>query len=193
MDRASDSQRGGEVRAISLVCDPDRRAVYAELLANSGIAVSEGGRPRFIEAGSPIPEDGPALVFHSAEELSELLDQLRLGARGGPERSRLLVKDKDGYRLMDKKSVLFFIAEADSVYCVSESGRHEIQKKLYELEAELRASEFTRIHKSVIVNVRQILHISPYFGGRLLLRLRNDVELEVARSYVPAFKDYIHF
>jgi two-component system LytT family response regulator len=52
-----------------------------------------------------------------------------------------------------------------------------------ELEAELDPKDFVRVHRSAIVNSKQINKLVTQVSGEYLLVLENGQELKVSRSY----------
>ncbi|MDM8534519.1 LytTR family DNA-binding domain-containing protein, partial [Clostridiaceae bacterium HSG29] len=54
-------------------------------------------------------------------------------------------------------------------------------------------NDFTRIHKSFIVNINYISEIIPWFNSTMKIKLRNMPELEifVSRSYLKKFKSIV--
>ena len=60
-----------------------------------------------------------------------------------------------------------------------------------DLERKLDPARFLRIHRGALVNLAWIGELHAYFGGRLLVRLKNDrrTELVVSRDRVRALKE----
>jgi two-component system, LytTR family, response regulator len=50
---------------------------------------------------------------------------------------------------------------------------------------------FVRIHRATLLNLDWVQEVHAWFGGRLMLRLKDDkhTELEVARDRARAFKE----
>jgi DNA-binding LytR/AlgR family response regulator len=88
--------------------------------------------------------------------------------------------------------VHYFVANGNYVYGQTHQGSIEINRKLFEIERDFRGSYFFRIHKSYVINIRWVREIIPWFGGRLLIRIKEtDEEIEVSRNYVKAFKEFL--
>ena len=81
------------------------------------------------------------------------------------------------------KDKLTFAATAIKDYCIDQT--------IADLEQKLDPRKFVRIHRSTMVNVEYVHELYSWFGGRMLLRLKDDkkTELQVARDRVKALKD----
>jgi DNA-binding LytR/AlgR family response regulator len=87
-------------------------------------------------------------------------------------------------------SEVFYIESVDLKSFVYAKGNVYLSKlKLYELEKSLNQSEFLRISKQMIVNLRKIQSISPAGGGRFEALLLNGEKIIVSRQYVPRLKE----
>lgn len=60
---------------------------------------------------------------------------------------------------------------------------HILRKTMKELESELDPKLFVRVHRSAIVNTKQITKLVTQVSGEYLLVLENGQELKVSRSY----------
>jgi two-component system LytT family response regulator len=85
------------------------------------------------------------------------------------------------------------VARDRAVYAVAASKEHLLDGTLAELERRLDPSRFVRIHRAALVNLAWVGEVHAYFGGRLLVRLKDGArtELEVARDRVRALKDHL--
>ena len=95
----------------------------------------------------------------------------------------------DRVELIHVNEVVYF--EADLKYTTVKTRDRELllRKPLSELEAELDPDSFWRIHRSLIVNVGQILDARRDLRGRYLLSLRNRPErLRVSQRYAAIFR-----
>ncbi|MBN1600293.1 MAG: LytTR family transcriptional regulator [Chitinispirillaceae bacterium] len=140
-----------------------------------------------------IPENGLSIVFDetSINSLRSLLENLN----GKPKEisaDLVMGKKNDSYHPLTYSTICYFFAQGNTVLCRTDAEQYEVNKKLYLLEAELLSRGFLRINKSVIINVIWIAEIIPWFGGKLLLKVKMiKDELEVSRNYVPAFKNFL--
>ncbi|MFC0117368.1 LytR/AlgR family response regulator transcription factor [Pseudoalteromonas xiamenensis] len=65
----------------------------------------------------------------------------------------------------------------------SDGQTHILRKTMKELEQELDPQLFVRVHRSAIVNTKQISKLVTQTSGEYLLVLQNGQELKVSRSY----------
>lgn len=179
---------------IELNCAAPLRRVITELLAARGLAVAAEANVVLLERGGELPEGKLAVVFES-QQLDVLLEFCdALAQRTEQSRSGVVVgKDvqADRYEVIAYEEILYFTAEGSHSFCVTARSRLRVKERLYELEGALGARGFVRIGKALLVNIMMVAEIIPWFGARLLLRLKNGEELEVARNYAKGFKEFL--
>lgn len=175
---------------VRLICGPGAASALRKALESRGVTISDEASISVVERGLPIPEEGICIVCDPGSP-GPLLAFLDDASRNQVQKKiNLITAKKDGgFHPLKIERILYFEADGNTVYCHADGARYEAQEKLYELEARLQSKAFIRIHKSFIVNVALIEDILPWFGGRLLLRLKGSAtELEVSRNYVADFK-----
>ena len=82
--------------------------------------------------------------------------------------------------------VTHVIARDRATYAATASGEHMLDVTIAELERKLDPAKFFRIHRGTLVNLAWLGELHADFGGRLLLRLRDErrTELVVSRDRV---------
>lgn len=71
--------------------------------------------------------------------------------------------------------------------------RFSIKEKLYEIEELFEDRGMIRVNKSQIINRTMIKEIRPSFNSKLTLLMKNGMGVDVTRSYLIRFKEYIGF
>ena len=79
------------------------------------------------------------------------------------------------------KDIDWIQAEGNYVRLHIGNREHEFRETLAGLEGKLNPTEFLRIHRSTIVNVRCIKEIQPWFHGHHRVLLQNGTELSMSR------------
>jgi two-component system, LytTR family, response regulator len=146
-----------------------------------------------VERGLEIPDNGLSVIIDKVNisMLSSLLDHFAEKKKSVCN-DLVMGKKSDSLHPLSYKIICYFFAEGNTVYCKTEKEQYEINRKLYELEVDLLSKGFLRINKSVVVNMLWIAEIIPWFGGKLLLKIKNTrYELEVSRNYVVEFKEFL--
>lgn len=119
-----------------------------------------------------------------ASELGKKLLTL-IGARQ-PEAprylTRLMVKTT-GRVIFLKVEEIDWIEAYDYYVRLHTGGKaHLLRQTMNELEAALDPEQFTRIHRSTIVNLDRVRELQPHFNGESLLVLEDGTELKLTRS-----------
>ena len=74
-------------------------------------------------------------------------------------------------------------------FVYAEKNVYRSMMKLYEIEEILNKSDFLRISKQVIVNVKKIKSVAPAGDSRFQAALMNGEKVIISRQYVPALKE----
>ena len=134
----------------------------------------------------------------SAERLAEAIARVRLRAPGQPavppvsalrppasERGpaeRILVRDGTRVHVIDVDALDFVQARDDYVGFHSGGQEYLKEQPLAEVEAELDARAFVRIHRSFIVNLTRIARVEPLTRDSRVVILKDGRRLPVSRS-----------
>ena len=114
-----------------------------------------------------------------AKELSTLVANVDRSRRDG----RLAVKTDRGIRLVPHDEVLWVEAEGDLVKIHTTRAIHLMRATMAEMESELPAARFARVHRSAIVNTDCIQEIQPLFKGDYVIVLRSGAAVRSGRTY----------
>jgi two-component system LytT family response regulator len=136
-------------------------------------------------------EKSPRIDFsHVLAELTASLQQL---PRGYP--TRVASRCGDRIRFIELSRISHFFAHEKLTYAAADDGNHMVDRSVAELETELDPDRFVRIHRATLLNTDFVEEIHTWFGGRLLVRLKDGkrTELTVARDRVRELKGRLSF
>ena len=115
-----------------------------------------------------------------------------LAAQLAPNRRLERIASRVGERttVLDVARISHFTSKDKLTFAVVNGHEHVIDHTLAELEAQLDARRFARIHRATIVNIGFVLELFPSVDGGVLVRLKNEpkTELSVARDRVRELK-----
>lgn len=126
-------------------------------------------------------------------EIRELLE--RLSAVAAPR--TVLYPDRVASRIGERiefielSRVTHFFASDKLTFAATESKNYAVDYTIQELEHKLDPNQFVRIHRATLVNVAHIQELHTWFGGKMMLRLKDakHTELAVSRDRVRALKE----
>jgi len=131
----------------------------------------------------------------ASAELDAVLDRLagELSARGEPGRGKHLqwIRASVGssVRLIPVEQIAFLRSDEKYTLVVWEGGEALIRKTIRELADELDPDVFAQIHRSVIVNLRQVAQVDRGLNETAEVRLKDRREvLPVSRSFLHVFR-----
>ncbi|MEK7729686.1 MAG: LytTR family DNA-binding domain-containing protein [candidate division KSB1 bacterium] len=112
-------------------------------------------------------------------QLQKLLEEIKK-----PKLQRLQVRTGDRIRLLDYSEICFFRAVDKYVEVHTLHESFLLDQSLNQLEAELPAEQFVRIHRAALVNMKHVHEIVRGLGGNYRVRLRDKkaTELPVSRA-----------
>jgi two-component system LytT family response regulator len=124
-------------------------------------------------------------------DVDSLLAQMRNAlSQHAPEYpTRLASRTGGRVDFIDIAEVTHFYAKDKLTFAVTASKHHALDQTIAELEQKLRPHDWVRIHRSVLVNVAAIKELHPWFGGKLLAKLKDGkTDLHVARERAAEVK-----
>ncbi len=101
--------------------------------------------------------------------------------------SILAVKKGQDIVLLDFKDIYMIRVEDKQTKVYTENRNYLVKKPLYQIEENLN-SDFVRISKSVIVNLRKIERVAPSLRGMMFIELKNGLKDNISRKYLADFK-----
>lgn len=99
----------------------------------------------------------------------------------------LAVKRGSDIALLEFADVFMFRVEDRQVKVYTENDEYLIKKPLYQVEETL-GSDFVRISKTTIVNLKKIERVAPSLKGMMFIQLKNGLKDNISRKYLPDFK-----
>lgn len=118
-----------------------------------------------------------------SSELSGRLETLlnRLARDRSPDRITLKV---DGKHVLIDAGTIDYLEVSDKVVIVQTAEQvYRVRETLNSIERRLPREQFVRIHRSVIVNIKHVKEIQPWFQGDYVLILKNGKRLMSGRAY----------
>jgi len=99
----------------------------------------------------------------------------------------LAVKSGSDITLLELKDIYMVRVEDKKVMVYAENNDYLIKKPLYQVEEGLN-SDFVRISKTTIVNLKKIKRVAPSLKGMMFIELKNGLKDNISRKYLPDFK-----
>ena len=100
----------------------------------------------------------------------------------------LAVKKGSDIALLEFSDVYMFRVENKQVKVYTENSEYQIKKALYQVEENL-PSDFVRISKTTIVNLKKVERVAPSLKGMMFIQLKNGLKDNISRKYLPGFKE----
>ena len=104
------------------------------------------------------------------------------------ENSILAVKKGKDIVILEFDDIYMFRVEDKQLKVFTEKSEYLLKKPLYQIEDDLD-SNFVRISKSTIVNMRKIERVAPSLKGMMFISLKNGLKDNISRKYLPDFKN----
>jgi len=104
---------------------------------------------------------------------------------------QIFLKDGEKCWFVALKDIRYFESEGNYVRVFFENHKPLILKSLNNLEKRLNEKEFFRINRKFIVNLKEIIHIEPWFNGGLQIKLKSGETLQVSRRQASRFKEML--
>lgn len=102
---------------------------------------------------------------------------------GKAELNRLAIKDGSTTTWVRQEDIEYIEAAGDYMCVYAQGETHIMRKTMKELEQELQADFLQRIHRSTIVNVRQVVEMRSHINGEYFLKLQSGHSVKLSRTY----------
>ena len=102
--------------------------------------------------------------------------------------SILAVKKGQDIVLLDFEDIFLIRVEDKQTKVFTENKDYLIKKPLYQIEENLD-SNFVRVSKTTIVNLRKIKRVAPSLRGMMFIELKNGLKDNISRKYLSDFKN----
>ncbi|HWR38537.1 MAG TPA: LytTR family DNA-binding domain-containing protein [Patescibacteria group bacterium] len=109
-----------------------------------------------------------------------------------PRKVGIPVEDK--MVIVPVQEIQYICAEDRMVFVHMQDGEcYPVKQTLQEWERKLNPDQFLRCHRNFIVNMEQVMQVSPWFNRGCLLTLHGDgrVEIPVSRVNVKRLEEYM--
>lgn len=111
-------------------------------------------------------------------------------------RTRFLISGKDRYSPLEVSDVAYFYSENKITFAVTYSGQeHIIDLSLNKLVEQLDPDQFFRANRQILLCVKAIDHIEPYFNGRIVVFVKPPYKSQIiiSEEKITAFKLWLNF
>lgn len=121
------------------------------------------------------------------QDLGGVVERMRaMLAQPGPEYlTRVASRIGDRVELVDVADVSYFYARDKLTVAVTRDRQHTIDPGIADLERRLPPGRWLRIHRGTLVRADAVKELHTWFAGKLLVRLKDGTELQVARDRAP--------
>lgn len=120
-------------------------------------------------------------------ELTENITKAMSILESDDSNDMLAVKKGSDIALLEFSDVYMFRVENKQVKVYTEGSEYLVKKPLYQVEESL-GSDFVRISKTTIVNLKKIERVAPSLKGMMFIQLKNGLKDNISRKYLPDFK-----
>jgi two-component system response regulator LytT len=147
------------------------------------IELSEEASYALVEQGFDL-EPGKINIVFDPLDFKEAYNLVEAFAVNEEQDTRRLLGFADNrYAFIEVKDILYIEAYRSEVTCITSKGKFFLKKPLYHYMTQLKGQGITQINKSQLVQLFNVREIIPWFNSRLVLKLDDQVQLEVSKIY----------
>lgn len=145
----------------------------------------------------PVDDERLATAIKKVQnENGDISDEKDEAERGEAEKQlkmndQIFLKDGEKCWFVTLKNIRYFESEGNYVRVFFDNNKPLILKSLNNLEKRLDERDFFRINRKFIVNLKELIHIEPWFNGGLQIKLKSGETLEVSRRQASRFKELL--
>ncbi|MCG7857572.1 LytR/AlgR family response regulator transcription factor [Flavihumibacter sp.] len=101
---------------------------------------------------------------------------------------RIVIRENNNIRIIPVEEIQYVEAADDYVRIVTQAGSWLKNRTMAAIEKQLPVDRFVRIHRSCIVNIREITRLHPHEKESWMAILRNGKQLPVSKTGYPKLK-----
>lgn len=131
----------------------------------------------------------PYAEIHT-NELNENITKAMSILENDESNELLAVKKDSDIALLEYDDIFMFRVENKQVNVFTKDYDYIIKKPLYQIEENLN-SDFVRISKTTIVNLKKIKRVAPSLRVMMFIELKNGLKDNISRKYLPNFKQVL--
>lgn len=131
----------------------------------------------------------PYAEIHT-NELNENITKAMSILENDESNELMAVKKDSDIALLEYDDIFMFRVENKQVNVFTKDYDYIIKKPLYQIEENLN-SDFVRISKTTIVNLKKIKRVAPSLRGMMFIELKNGLKDNISRKYLPNFKQVL--
>jgi len=103
--------------------------------------------------------------------------------------SKIPLNTREGFKLLSVEEIFWVKADGDYASIHTENNDFFYNKNIKHLESRLPSDLFLRVHRSYIVNLREIKELISNVGSRYKLKMIDDTEIPVSRRKARKVKN----
>lgn len=126
--------------------------------------------------------------------LDVILDSLQ--RREKPFRTRFLIAGVDKFLTLQVSDIAYFYSENKITFAATYSGHeHIVDMPLNKLAEQLNPDQFFRANRQVILSINAIVHIEPYFNGKIVVSVKPPykTQITISEEKIASFKLWLNF
>ena len=121
----------------------------------------------------------------------KLLDFLNEGHHLSDSLNKVVVKANGKHLFLKPNDIRWIQAEGDYVRIHLDKKSYLIREKMHVIQGKLDPKRFIRIHRSTMINFEFIKEAHPGIGGEYFLKLNDETELTVTKTYRHEIQKYL--
>lgn len=130
--------------------------------------------------------DEPHADIHTNELTDNIAKAISI-LENEESKDMIAVKKGSDITFLEFNDIYMFRVENKQVKTFTDNQEYIIKKPLYQIEESL-SSDFVRISKTTIVNLKKIERVAPSLRGMMFIELKNGLKDNISRKYLPEFK-----
>lgn len=111
-------------------------------------------------------------------------------------RSRFLIYGADKFWTLQVSDIAYFYSENKVTFAVTHTDKeHIVDLPLNKLEEQLDPDRFFRANRQVLLSITAIIHVEPYFNGKIVIRVKppHKIKITVSEEKISSFKLWLNF
>ncbi len=140
-----------------------------------------------VELKSLGPNEEPHIVIYANEitpQLASIIQNL------STERQNIMAHQDEKSIIVNFKDIALLQSDGQKTIIYTQKSKLSSKKRLIDIEKTLN-SDFMRISKFEIINLKFLQAVEPSFNGSMIIFLKTGEKTYISRKYLPQLKEYL--
>lgn len=121
-------------------------------------------------------------------EVSELISHIK----NYESKDYIVINVDKAHHIIKKTDIVYIEVNVDMISLKTINDLYQFRYRLYKILEDINSARFIQVSKYCIINMDYLSKIETSFSGNMYAILKNDIKVNVSRTYYRNLKQYLN-